>query len=194
MSMPPPPPPPPGYPSGYPNPSPSYSSPTYTSPKASFGARLVGQLLDGLLYGLLTTVFTVVGAVMIVVAARDCVEKVSDANAAGSNSVSCSNSEINGPLLLLGIVVIAIGVLLVIALYARALGRTGQTWGRKVMNIKVVDRHTLQPIGFGRAIGRTLFAWLFSGSFCYLGYLWMLWDGEKQTWHDKVVGSVVVNA
>lgn len=189
MSMPPPPPPPPGYPSGYPNPS-----PTYTSPKASFGARLVGQLLDSLLYGLLASVFTAVGAVMIVVAARDCIQKAQDANAAGASGVSCNNSEINGPLLLLGIVVIAVGLLLVLALYARALGRTGQTWGRKLMNIRVVDRYTMQPIGFGRAIGRTLFAWLFSGSICYLGYLWMLWDGEKQTWHDKVVGSVVVNA
>ena len=25
-----------------------------------------------------------------------------------------------------------------------------------------------------------------------LGYLWMLWDDKKQTWHDKVVGSIVV--
>jgi uncharacterized RDD family membrane protein YckC len=25
-----------------------------------------------------------------------------------------------------------------------------------------------------------------------LGYLWMLWDPEKQTWHDKAAGSVVV--
>jgi uncharacterized RDD family membrane protein YckC len=26
----------------------------------------------------------------------------------------------------------------------------------------------------------------------YLGFFWMLWDREKQTWHDKVAGSVVV--
>ncbi|MBV9001651.1 MAG: RDD family protein, partial [Solirubrobacterales bacterium] len=26
----------------------------------------------------------------------------------------------------------------------------------------------------------------------YIGYLWMLWDGERQTWHDKFVHSVVV--
>ena len=25
-----------------------------------------------------------------------------------------------------------------------------------------------------------------------LGYFWMLWDSEKQTWHDKLAGSVVV--
>jgi len=25
-----------------------------------------------------------------------------------------------------------------------------------------------------------------------LGYLWMLWDSEKQCWHDKFAGDVVV--
>ncbi len=25
-----------------------------------------------------------------------------------------------------------------------------------------------------------------------LGYLWMLWDKENQTWHDKMATSVVV--
>jgi hypothetical protein len=27
---------------------------------------------------------------------------------------------------------------------------------------------------------------------CYLGYLWMLWDDQKQTWHDKIVDSAVI--
>ncbi len=27
-----------------------------------------------------------------------------------------------------------------------------------------------------------------------LGYLWMLWDDDKQTWHDKMVRSIVVKA
>jgi uncharacterized RDD family membrane protein YckC len=28
----------------------------------------------------------------------------------------------------------------------------------------------------------------------YLGYLWPLWDPRKQTFADKIVGSVVVRA
>ena len=27
---------------------------------------------------------------------------------------------------------------------------------------------------------------------CLLGYFWMLWDKEKQTWHDKFATDVVV--
>jgi uncharacterized RDD family membrane protein YckC len=26
----------------------------------------------------------------------------------------------------------------------------------------------------------------------FLGFLWMIWDSNKQTWHDKIAGTVVV--
>jgi uncharacterized RDD family membrane protein YckC len=58
----------------------------------------------------------------------------------------------------------------------------------------VVRSRTGEPLGVGRAIGRQLFAGFISGQVCYLGYLWMLWDEQKQTWHDKVVDSIVVRA
>jgi uncharacterized RDD family membrane protein YckC len=32
----------------------------------------------------------------------------------------------------------------------------------------------------------------FSAIPLYLGFLWMLWDNKKQTWHDKAAGTVVV--
>lgn len=28
----------------------------------------------------------------------------------------------------------------------------------------------------------------------FLGFLWMLLDGDKQTWHDKIAGTVVVRS
>ena len=63
------------------------------------------------------------------------------------------------------------------------------------MSIRVVDLRdgTGAPIGYGRALGRALMS-IVSGVVLLLGYLWMIWDSEKQTWHDKVVGSVVVPA
>ena len=33
-----------------------------------------------------------------------------------------------------------------------------------------------------------------SGAVILIGYLWAFWDKNKQTWHDKVVTSVVVRA
>src|SRR5438552_8123546 len=68
---------------------------------------------------------------------------------------------------------------------------SGQTVGKRAMNIRVVDFNTGTTIGHGRAAIRWVFR-LVSGFVCLLGYLWMLWDKEKQTWHDKVSGAVVV--
>jgi uncharacterized RDD family membrane protein YckC len=45
--------------------------------------------------------------------------------------------------------------------------------------------------GYGRALLRYI-GRIVSTIPCLLGYFWMLWDGEKQTWHDKFAGSVVV--
>lgn len=162
-----------------------------TRRRAGFGSRLGAWLLDGLLYGLAQLAFVGVGVGLIVAGAKDCIDKV---DLDTQNEVVCNSSEVNGPMLFAGICVIAAGVLLVAILYVRSLGRTGQTWGRRIVGVKVVDQHTLQPVGFGRALGRSLFAIFISNALCYLGFLWMLWDAEKQTWHDKVVGSIVIDA
>jgi len=70
-------------------------------------------------------------------------------------------------------------------------GPTGQTLGMKAVSIRVVDFDTGGPIGYGRGTVRALVQYFLSG-ILYLGYLWMLWDREKQTWHDKASRSVVV--
>lgn len=71
-------------------------------------------------------------------------------------------------------------------------GPSGQTLGKRALGIRVVDATNGGPIGGGKALGRYLFKAFISGTICALGYLWMLFDKRKQTWHDKVVTSVVV--
>jgi len=70
-------------------------------------------------------------------------------------------------------------------------GPTGQTLGKKALGIRVIDLAAGGSIGntraFIRYIGRIV-----SSIPLLLGYFWMLWDGEKQTWHDKMAGAVVV--
>jgi uncharacterized RDD family membrane protein YckC len=68
---------------------------------------------------------------------------------------------------------------------------SGQTVGKKLLNIRVVDLDNAQSIGFVRAALRNVVAYFVSVIFL-LGYLWMLWDEERQTWHDKVASSIVV--
>jgi uncharacterized RDD family membrane protein YckC len=68
---------------------------------------------------------------------------------------------------------------------------SGQTVGKKAMNIRVIDFNGGGPIGTGRALLRYV-GRIVSAIPCLLGYFWMLWDSEKQTWHDKIATTVVV--
>jgi uncharacterized RDD family membrane protein YckC len=67
----------------------------------------------------------------------------------------------------------------------------GQTLGQMALGIRVIDFNTGGPIGYGRAFIRWLVS-LISAAVILLGYLWMLWDKEKQCWHDKAANDVVV--
>jgi uncharacterized RDD family membrane protein YckC len=69
--------------------------------------------------------------------------------------------------------------------------RSGQTFGKRALRIRVIDFRTGGPIGFPRAFIRYL-ARILSSLALFLGYFWMLWDREEQTWHDKLSNSVVV--
>lgn len=84
-----------------------------------------------------------------------------------------------------------VGILLGIAYYTYLEGSTGQTLGKKALGIRVISLDGGGSIGYGRAFIRYI-GRIVSGIVLLLGYLWMLWDREKQTWHDKFAGSVVV--
>ena len=69
-------------------------------------------------------------------------------------------------------------------------GTTGQSIGRRVAKTKLVKIETGRPVGFGTALVRQI---------CHnvefiIGYLFPLWDAKRQTFADKIVGTVVVRA
>ena len=131
-------------------------------------------------------VFLVIGFVVIVaVGLADC------GTDPFTDEIVCNGREDAGAIVA-GALIIVFGFVLAVILYLRALARTGQTWGRKLAGVRVVATTSGGAPGWGRAIGRTLFAGFVSGQICYLGYLWMLWDDKKQTWHDKVAGTSVI--
>ncbi|HET7137510.1 MAG TPA: RDD family protein [Gaiellaceae bacterium] len=70
-------------------------------------------------------------------------------------------------------------------------GTTGQTPGDAALGIKVLDIETREVIGYQRAFVRALVA-IVSYLVVFLGFLWMLWDPRRQTWHDKAAGTVPV--
>jgi uncharacterized RDD family membrane protein YckC len=68
---------------------------------------------------------------------------------------------------------------------------SGQTIGKRAMSIRVIDFNTGGPIGTTRGLIRYL-GRILSSIVCLLGYFWMLWDKDKQTWHDKIATTLVV--
>jgi uncharacterized RDD family membrane protein YckC len=70
-------------------------------------------------------------------------------------------------------------------------GRTGQSWGRHLMGIDLVGAADGRPVGMRRAFLRDL-AHLVDTLSCFLGWLWPLWDHRKQTFADKLTGTVVL--
>ena len=190
----PPPPPPPG---AVPPPPPPYASPP-TPPygyeawtgkrndRAGFWRRLLGTLLDAVLYGLALTAALIPAAVLLGLAVQDCVSE--------NDEIVCPDGALQVGPLVAGTVLGGVALVSMAIVYIRSLGRRGTTWGRTIVGVRVVDANTGEPIGIGRALGRTLFANIISANVLYLGYLWMLWDKKRQTWHDKVTNSTVVRS
>ena len=71
------------------------------------------------------------------------------------------------------------------------IGSGGGSPLRRKLGVIVLDENDGSFIGFRRGAIRVMMSWV-SGICLLLGYLWMLWDGNKQTWHDKVAHTVVV--
>jgi uncharacterized RDD family membrane protein YckC len=66
----------------------------------------------------------------------------------------------------------------------------GTTIGMICLGLKIV-RIDGSPIDFAVALVRSLAA-CFSFVVLFLGFFWAGWDREKQSWHDKIAGTIVV--
>jgi uncharacterized RDD family membrane protein YckC len=134
---------------------------------ASWGQRVGGYLIDGLI----VSVPAVFGAIISTATMQD-----GKASAFGLIAY-----------LLFALISVVLGI------YNRWIlgGRTGQTWGRKVLNIRMVSGETGQPIGAGMAFVRDL-CHILDTLACYVGWLNPLWDSRKRTFADKIMKTLVV--
>lgn len=93
-------------------------------------------------------------------------------------------------------VLVIVGALILVGLAIWQLimeGRTGQTVGKKALGIRLLKEETGQPLGVGMAFVRRI-AHVLDGLPCYLGWLWPAWDAKRQTFADKVCGSIVIRS
>ena len=110
------------------------------------------------------------------------------------------------PLYLIAVIGVAVGggggaVLVVIGYLAAAIfalwnqifrqGKTGRSLGKEWVGIMLIRESDGQPIGAGMTFVRAI-AHILDALPCYIGFLWPLWDKKRQTFADKVCGTVVV--
>jgi uncharacterized RDD family membrane protein YckC len=68
---------------------------------------------------------------------------------------------------------------------------TGQTLGMRALRLRVV-RVDGQPLSWVTGLLRYVGYILSFVALC-LGLLWIIWDPNKQGWHDKIANTVVVH-
>lgn len=71
-------------------------------------------------------------------------------------------------------------------------GRTGQTLGMRLLNIKVVDRRG-NPPGIDKMAVRFLIGYPLCAIIMGVGFLVPLWDVQRQALDDKLVDTYVIN-
>ena len=83
--------------------------------------------------------------------------------------------------------------LLVLAIYGAVMWKLrGSTIGGIVFDLRVVRRDG-RAVDWETAIVRALGCFL-SLAVVGLGFFWIAFDDDKQAWHDKIAGTVVVRA
>ena len=96
------------------------------------------------------------------------------------------------------VISIIVGLVIYIAYFGYFLSSRGQTVGMMAFGFKVRDIATGQYPTLGKAALRG-FIWYLEVAFTIciigaIGWLWQLWDPQKQAIHDKVAGTIVTTS
>jgi len=145
---------------------------------SGFGRRFLAGLVDGLLMFILGFVVqSSLGLDPFQVFRAESLEQLNKINQSSNNLL----------LTLIGFVLTVVYYLIFWVHYE------GATPGKKLLAIKIV-RDNGEKINYPHAFIRYLASFISALSiFIFgLGYLWMIWDKRKQTWHDKIAGTIVV--
>lgn len=156
-------------------------------PQAELVDRILPRLVDDAIGVAVLVVPLVLGAIMLAVAAPDQTYCLTDSD------YSCSVPGTGDSVLLaLGLLVMLLGTLLALAFelwnQAYRVSRTGQSLGRQLFGLRVVDARTGGRLTFGRALLKALVS-SFAG---LISAVWMLFDDEGRTLSDKVADAAVL--
>ncbi|WP_088996365.1 RDD family protein [Micromonospora echinaurantiaca] len=181
--------PPPG-PVGPPRPAPTLTP--AGQPLASFTDRLLAALVDAAVFygvGLVLAVPALI--IFFAVVLPDLVRIAPD----GSVAQPDLWRDFLVPFLWMELAIVAISFVVAYVYYVEMMFRTGQTYGKKVMKLRVVPLDPDRSLDRRAAVRRFLVQQV-GGLVPGLGYLdglWQLWDKPwQQCLHDRFAGTVVV--
>ena len=159
---------------------------------AGFGQRALAYLVD-MAITLVGLIPVILGIILIAVAVPSDTSTQLGTDQFGNPTFTSGDANVG--LVVAGGLLIALGALVSIGItiWNRIfkMGRTGQSVGKKVIGLYLLDDKTGQPVGAGMTFLREIVNSLVN-QVIYIGWLWMLWDADKQTLGDKAVHSSVV--
>jgi uncharacterized RDD family membrane protein YckC len=181
-----------GYPppaSGYPPPGPGYPPPggglgaLPTDQYTSWLSRVGAYIIDAIIPAVISLIGVGIAVPMGLISS--CATE-SDSYGSYGTTTTCTGA--SGGAIFVIFLFSLLGLAFGIWNYGYRQGKTGSSIGKSVLKFKVVSEATGQPIGFGMSIVRQI-AHILDG-FCYIGYLWPLWDPKRQTFADKIMSTV----
>ncbi|MEV0876913.1 RDD family protein [Micromonospora echinofusca] len=164
-------------------------------PLASFGDRLLAALIDGALSGAVVMVLLMPPMLILFLNMTSDLSRTNPDGTLGPTP-DAFLTEFLLPLFLLqlGLMVVMFGLYWLY--HVEYMKRTGQTFGKKVMKLRVVPLDpaaTLDRRMAGKRYAVQYVAAGFLPGLSYLDGLWQLWDKPwQQCLHDKFAGTVVV--
>ncbi|MFH0811361.1 MAG: RDD family protein [Pseudomonadota bacterium] len=140
---------------------------------AGFGIRALAYLIDRIILSVIGIVFFIVGVLAI---------KTGSFLQMGITSLENLTKVL--------ILTYATTIIIEIGYYTYFHAHTGQTVGKMVCGLKVVDAQG-ELISYKRAFGRWV-GYVVSSVILYLGFLWIAFDRNRQGWHDKIAKTYVI--
>ncbi|MEI6044723.1 MAG: RDD family protein [Chloroflexota bacterium] len=171
---------PPPAPGGYP-PQPGYGQPQpYAAPYqlGGVGMRFLAYLIDGAIIGIPTSIVNTIfsaGATTTI----DPYDSTATVAAAGGLALIAS---IFGLVVWIGYPILCYQMM------------GGRTVGQKVLGLRLVNQFGGAAVSMGTFVTYRTLGYLINGFICTLGFIWALFDAQKQTWGQKVTKTVTIQS
>jgi len=156
-------------------------------PYIPWGTRALGYIVDYLVVGIPATI----GWIIFFAAGSKAAPSYSVDPTTGQITTTAGSAGIGAGLAFFALLLYAATIGLWVWNRCIRAGRTGQSVGKSVMKTKLVSAETGQPIGAGMAFVRDL-CHILDSLACYIGWLFPLWDAQRQTFADKIIKTYVL--